>query len=149
MCRVLLHDIGKLVMALFLADKHSQLISMQADQQVATHLLESQLMGFDHADIGGQLLQHWRVPESIWEPVRCHHSPLAVSETTAINCALYLADTSVSRNGFDSIDYCDVTDDGTSDEALEFLKLDLVDIEALWPTVKSDIDDITRQFLNH
>ena len=68
----LLHDIGRLVMAVRLGDVYwSTLTVAPPDQPVAA--VESGTFGVDHAEVGGWLLDAWSLPPGIVEAVRQHH----------------------------------------------------------------------------
>lgn len=71
----LLHDIGKLVMYLTRPEGAARVLEQarQSGQNLAT--LEQAEFGFDHAELGGELLRQWRLPESLIEPVAFHHQP--------------------------------------------------------------------------
>ncbi len=72
----LLHDIGKLVMLSALRHEYRELITRLQDSPASSHgSLEREIFGFDHSDIGSELLGRWNLPESLIEPVRCHHAP--------------------------------------------------------------------------
>ncbi len=68
----LLHDIGHLV--LMVALPASTPPSMNAACW-ATSRVERAAMGLDHCRAGRQLMQHWKLPQSLLECVRLHHAP--------------------------------------------------------------------------
>jgi HD-like signal output (HDOD) protein len=71
----LLRDIGHLVMYQSLADV-TQLALTQARQQCRPlYVVEREVIGFDYGKAGGTLLQHWQLPQSLWEPVALHVTP--------------------------------------------------------------------------
>jgi len=72
----LLHDLGKLVMGLALTTE--QLAEIQARVALAgmsRSEAEQDVVGTDHAEVGGELLRLWRLPETLVEGVRWHHQP--------------------------------------------------------------------------
>lgn len=71
----LLHDIGRLVMCL--AEPILMRDLMQRASETGDLLvdLERDVLGFDHADVGFELLAGWGLPGSLTEPVACHHQP--------------------------------------------------------------------------
>jgi putative nucleotidyltransferase with HDIG domain len=73
----LLHDIGRLVLY-----KHAPALAGEALSRAARtdrYLLdvEREMLGFDHAVLGGMLLHKWRFPESLEQAVWRHHDPLS------------------------------------------------------------------------
>lgn len=70
----LLHDLGKLVMGEFVAeDLHS--IRLTAEKGVPFQMAEKEVLGTDHAEIGGMLMEKWSFPSKFVEAVRWHHEP--------------------------------------------------------------------------
>jgi len=86
----LLHDIGRIV----LFKQASAHMAAAMRQAVAAHapLFETEraLLGFDHAALGGQLLQKWQFPANLEKMVRYHHDmdePLFVEEPAIVHLA--------------------------------------------------------------
>lgn len=71
----LLHDIGKLVLLHILGEDYYLLLE-KADQENARMAdLEMKYFGFDHAQVGEKLATIWRLPDSVRDMVKFHHSP--------------------------------------------------------------------------
>lgn len=71
----LLHDIGRLVMALRVPAQLSEAFARHdATEQTLTEC-ETEVLGADHAEVGGALLAHWLFPAAMVETVRWHHAP--------------------------------------------------------------------------
>lgn len=45
------------------------------ERQENIYLSERELIGFDHADVGRELLKAWQLPPRLVEAVACHHQP--------------------------------------------------------------------------
>lgn len=71
----LLHDIGQLVLLDKLPEMARETQLRACDSGIPLHELERSVIGCDHADVGGELLRQWRLPETLCEPVACHHAP--------------------------------------------------------------------------
>jgi HD-like signal output (HDOD) protein len=71
----LLHDIGRLIVYsnVPLHAKNALLSAKYGDTLL--HKAEYEIMGFDHSKIGGLLLKKWKLPISLENSVRHHHSP--------------------------------------------------------------------------
>ena len=41
--------------------------------------IEAKLLGCDHAEVGGRLLERWKLPEHLVAAVRYHHQPAAAT----------------------------------------------------------------------
>ncbi len=70
----LLHDFGKVVLAQHFG---ARVLNMLAQAAMADHLgllaAEARVFGINHADIGGLVAQHWKLPHSIVEAIIHHH----------------------------------------------------------------------------
>ena len=76
----ILHDIGRLVIF-----KREPALARDAffrskEKQENIFLSEQELMGFDHAAVGGELLKAWKLPPRLVEAVAYHHQPQAAKE---------------------------------------------------------------------
>ncbi|MGA4643814.1 HDOD domain-containing protein [Limisphaera sp. 4302-co] len=72
----LLHDLGKLVLAQVLtAEQQAEIRARVALAGMSRSEAEQDVIGTDHAEVGGELLRAWRLPESLVEGVRHHHRP--------------------------------------------------------------------------
>jgi putative nucleotidyltransferase with HDIG domain len=76
----LLHDIGKMVLAQTVkAEELSEIRDRITRKQISGTDAEKEVLGLEHAEVGGALLQIWRLPESIVEAVSNHHRPVMKS----------------------------------------------------------------------
>lgn len=71
----LLHDIGSLLLYLRMPDEMSQVLTLQKTEVSDISLIEKNIMGFDHADVGGAILKKWNLPPYICSSVRYQVSP--------------------------------------------------------------------------
>jgi len=89
----LLHDIGKVVLAVNLPESWAAVETMMATQRRASHLAEQEVLGVTHADVAGGILGLWGLPCSIVDAVQFHHRPGApddsgrLTPTLAVHCA--------------------------------------------------------------
>jgi putative nucleotidyltransferase with HDIG domain len=84
----LLHDIGRLL--LYREAPIQARSALVRARRAETPLLqaEKEVIGVDHAEIGGQVLRRWRFPDRLQDMIRCHHDPgraLGPLETTIIH----------------------------------------------------------------
>jgi len=71
----LLHDIGRLVMYTKAPDL-ARFAALTAKTERGTEIdAEIASFGFSHADLGGALLNRWKVPESLQHAAYFHHQP--------------------------------------------------------------------------
>ena len=88
----LLHDIGKLVMYLAAPERSREVLERLQDPELEPATLEMQVFGFDHAELGAELLRQWRLPESLILPVRWHHAPAEAPDFRREAAVLHLAE---------------------------------------------------------
>jgi len=103
----LLHDIGKLIVAQRFQEE-TKLIALETKLGERSELeIEKDIIGFTHAEVGGELMKSWNMPETLIEAVSFHHSPLeaesGVMETSLIHIANIL--TVEAELGLDMINH--------------------------------------------
>jgi putative nucleotidyltransferase with HDIG domain len=69
----LLHDVGKMVLSAAEGGIYATLTKESGDSGSSLQRTEAMLFGFGHAEVGGQLLSRWGLPEDITVPVSLHH----------------------------------------------------------------------------
>lgn len=73
----LLHDIGRILLIRFFTERYKELmVRLDAGEGKTMSNLESELIGFDHQQVGGYLLSWWEIPVPIVEAALYHHDPL-------------------------------------------------------------------------
>jgi len=70
----LLHDIGKLLLLQRIPIEYGPLLERSACGESLIEL-ESEELGFTHAEAGGELLDRWKLPHQLVVRVRKHHQP--------------------------------------------------------------------------
>ncbi len=88
----LLHDIGKLVMYLTAPAQSREVLDRLQKPDTDPATVEARVFGFDHAELGAELLRQWRLPDSLVQPVRWHHAPAVASNFHPEAAVLHLAE---------------------------------------------------------
>lgn len=88
----LLHDIGKLIIHMYHPEQAKQAIYKCKEENSVLYLAEQEIFGFDHAEVGGNLLRTWNLPESLCEPVLYHHNPSASESFPDETAVVHFAD---------------------------------------------------------
>jgi putative nucleotidyltransferase with HDIG domain len=78
----LLHDIGKLLIAVHLPEYHKAATECAKSRGIEPYAAEMALSGVSHAEVGAYLLGIWGLPYFIVEAVANHHEPGRVDEGT-------------------------------------------------------------------
>lgn len=71
----LLHDLGRLVMALHLPAATAQALALARGHDQPLHWAERELLGIDHAELGALLARHWQFPPAMVAAIAGHHGP--------------------------------------------------------------------------
>lgn len=61
----LVHEIGKLAVAYACVDQFAEIRKVQAAQSIPWLVAEKQVLGYNHAEVGGELLKRWKFPASL------------------------------------------------------------------------------------
>jgi putative nucleotidyltransferase with HDIG domain len=91
----LLHDIGYLVIYRELPELAQKTLQHVSQNRDIVFIVEQEIIGFDHAAVGGELLRLWNLPPAQIEAVQYHHTPSKAKnypkEAAIIHLANYLA----------------------------------------------------------
>ena len=99
----LLHDIGKLVIAQRLPLETKKIV-LQSDSEGRSEFdVEQELLGFNHAEVGGELMRAWNMPETLFESVAYHHEPKRADVGVMETCLIHIANifTDEAEQGLD------------------------------------------------
>jgi HD-like signal output (HDOD) protein len=89
----LIHDIGKVVLAVGMPKEFAEVLRTTRFRKMAAHLVEKELLGVTHAEVGAYLLGAWGLPFSAVEAVAYQHNPAAVTMgPRPVLAAIHLAD---------------------------------------------------------
>lgn len=99
----LLHDVGKIIMGEFVREE-MQRISMLVEYRKMSFLeAEEEVLGINHADLGGRIAQHWNFPIEIRDAVAFHHRPDLLEKSDKIMpWIVYMADEACLMMGIGS-----------------------------------------------
>jgi putative nucleotidyltransferase with HDIG domain len=86
----LVHDIGKIVLALSKPDAFIAITKNARETQRPDYLVEKEMLGVTHAEVGAYILGLWGLPLSLVEAVAYHHQP-ELAEPTDILVAVHVA----------------------------------------------------------
>jgi len=135
----LLHDVGKVVLSTYVSREYTEIEMLVKEEKLSFHRAEHQVLGFDHAEIGGLLAELWKFPNSIVAAIRFHHEPGKSPKTFRLLCELIaLSDGLVLMVGY-----------GTSADGLSYhiphllvdkLKLKKNDIQVLMIKFQEEMD---------
>lgn len=106
----LLHDLGQLVLFSQVPEESQRafLNSLNAPNALNPQTAEHDQLGFDHAELGGALAEHWGLPPVLCDMLHYHHDPAAAPERSSKAVALvHVANTCAHLAELDSRDWGD------------------------------------------
>jgi putative nucleotidyltransferase with HDIG domain len=102
----LLHDIGKLVLAIRAPEETRAALTASRKDPVnqPMYRCERELFGFDHADIGGELMRRWQLPANLIAAVEFHHEPERANKFAREAALVHIANVLTHLAERDSLD---------------------------------------------
>lgn len=98
-----LHDIGVVIFQEFLPDRHKEAVRLAERTGIPLFQAEREIIGMDHAALGGRLARHWRLPQELVDAVAGHHDlEPAGPQNRELAALLGLADYIVNASGITS-----------------------------------------------
>ena len=89
----LLHDIGKVVLNKFVKNYFDEIKVRVHEEHLSFVDAEQEVLGINHAELGGRITAQWNFPESIVAAVRYHHAPASAPQDHQIVDLICLCDT--------------------------------------------------------
>ncbi|MEN6318538.1 MAG: HDOD domain-containing protein [Syntrophaceae bacterium] len=91
----IIHDIGRLVIYKEMPDTSREMILRCKAKREPLYLVEKEVIGVDHSDLGHMLAQSWNLPLNLAEVSAFHHLPWKAKqypvETSIVHIADYIA----------------------------------------------------------
>lgn len=88
----LLHDIGKVVLSIYVSEVYSEIIKKVHEAQVPFAQAEEEILGFTHSSVGAKVADKWNLPVSLVEAIAFHHSPDSAKENPKLTSLIHVAD---------------------------------------------------------
>ena len=88
----LLHDFGKLVLDTYFNEEFAQVFRLVKEKEILIREAEEELLGFDHALVGGRVADKWNLPPALIKVIRFHHNPPQANESMRMVAIVHLAD---------------------------------------------------------
>ena len=95
----LIHDIGKLCMIQYSADKYSEVLKLIEDQNMSDTDAEMEVFGATHTQVGQILSRTWKLPHALQNVVSCHDTPEAAGSDKGVTSIVRLADIVCEQHG--------------------------------------------------
>jgi putative nucleotidyltransferase with HDIG domain len=134
----LLHDLGKVVLDQHFHDKFIEILTTAQKTQSPLTRVSTEMIGINHAEIGGLLAESWEFPVPLVRAIRYHHDPSkAEKEDFNIHLA-HIANYFTHKHQIG--DSGNPIPDSPYKHSLRSLGLTLGKIEELWESKKKDFE---------
>jgi len=89
----LLQDIGIAIMYFCKKDDYLEVLNERKTGELSIEDTEKKVLGFDHQELGSEILKAWGLSESIYMPIRYHHNNAALPSECELSVnTIYLSD---------------------------------------------------------
>ena len=97
----LLHDLGRLILYIYFPDDSRNVLARARNHNKLLYKEEKEYLGCDHAQLGVQLMNQWKLPLILRNNVLYHHKPSAAPQSVPATI-VHLADIIVNSLGIGS-----------------------------------------------
>lgn len=137
----LLHDLGLILIDQTLR-RHFHKVLDAINEETPTHIVESRILTFDHALLGGFVARRWNFPDAVADAITFHHQPWCYTGphkdiVHVVAVANYLC----SRAGVTSLGVHNVPP--PPDEIYTGLGLDQVTLAIIWDELDTALEKAT------
>jgi putative nucleotidyltransferase with HDIG domain len=87
----ILHDIGKMVLGEFVHESWNKIQELVEKQQYSFLEAEEEVIGVNHAELGGEVARIWKFPDEILKAIAFHHRPDLLTDNDTVPWIVYLA----------------------------------------------------------
>ncbi len=142
----MLQDIGSLVLLQKFPENSKGVLQKVKEEKVPLHVVEKEMLGFDHAEVGGALLSGWKLPNGLVEVVKNHPYPLMAKDCMLEACILNFADAiahelEIGNNG-------EVVPPVIEPKVLETVNLSEKALDEIKEKVVQNVDDAVSIFMD-
>jgi putative nucleotidyltransferase with HDIG domain len=142
----LLHDVGKIIMGEYVHESYEQITSRVTNLKCSFLEAEEEILGINHAELGGRIAARWNFPAEIRDAIAFHHRPdLLMAESKNNVWLVYLSDQACLMygvdGGFDALAYQGL------EEVMRYFNLRTIDLEKSFITLQDELA-IAKDFVD-
>ena len=147
----LLHDIGTLILFNRLPEQAKESLLLVLDQvdDLPVYLAERHIIGFDHAQVGGELARKWGLPPLLEECIACHHQIDEAVRYPREVALVHLANIIAQMAEIDTLDAEDVSDIDSRAWVMSGIGFDVDVIEAVIREAQEEIVETEKLFFGN
>jgi putative nucleotidyltransferase with HDIG domain len=127
-----LHDIGKMVMGEFVHEAWQKIQELTERQKYSFLEAEQEVLGVNHAELGGEIALIWKFPDEILKAIAFHHRPDLLADGDAVPWIVYLSN-----------QVCHVMGIGVGTDALAYRAVG--DVAGRFGLKQRDLEDMMAQ----
>jgi len=86
----LLHDIGKVVIAVQLPEAHKEICRLVREADITCLAAEERILGITHPYIGAWFAEHWHLPADLRSALAFHHQPASANDHMTIASGVHI-----------------------------------------------------------
>jgi HD-like signal output (HDOD) protein len=143
----LLHDVGRLLIALALTEEYGRILQLHESEGKALVICEMEVTGLTHPELSAKALEIWNLPEPIQNAVRYHHDPAsdpsAKGGEVMLSRVLDAANQYVNSMGVSILKECPDVADAT---LVESLGLPAEQLQTILAEFKAEYDAMSAFF---
>lgn len=132
----LIHDIGKLVMALGMTIPYAKTLKYARANNLSGLDSETKIIGLNHTEVGSILAEKWSLSQPLVDSIRFHHAP--EENHGRLTWVVHLANYFVSRKGY--LNAGEYSDPVVNSSAFDFLGIGEKEIEDSLADLPAEIE---------
>ena len=136
----LIHDIGKVAIKMELPEEFEIIKQMVRERHIAMYKAEQEVLGVNHAEVGGWMAKSWNLPVKLVEPITCHHDPRLAKQEQLASAIVHFSDIVIRGVGYGHGD--DIWVPPLNNRAWRLLDLSPVDVDLILEEVEDKLWDV-------
>ncbi len=143
----ILHDIGRLIIVSKLPESAEEIFSIAAASTTPLYMVEREVLGFDHAKVGSELIQLWKLPKSFEDIIHFHHEPSQAIKHRLETSVIHIANAIVHAMSLGNS--CELFVAPISEEAWTTIGLPMDVIPNIIELIDKQFNEIINSFIVH
>ena len=143
----LLHNLGKLILAITFPDLFQKLCKESFRDSLHAIEIEKQIIGWDHAKIGAYYLWNHHISDEVVEAVHWHNNPDESKENNELASAIQVADLLTCQLGVTGIENCVPRKNSYQSATgwkILFGERDVVEMESIMRNLENTLERVSR-----
>jgi len=135
----LLKDIGKVILDEYVHESYSEILDRISHETISYVNAEEEVLGFNHGQVGGKVVEKWNLPQELSEAIEYHHKPFEAFMNIELVSIVHVSDGLVMMMGLH--DGIDTLAHEFFSDAVKILNLDEEKLNAIMMEVEKIVSD--------